>query len=845
LFSGCQSSFDYEKKENSIFVYQDSITTEITIVDEAIVHVEKRVKGEQIKEYPDYVTILKPQNVEWTISEEKDLLSIYTSKLNVTLNTKGEIKYYSNDGKPLLNELIEGTYINNKENSPYKVSQSFKAGDEGLYGLGQFQSNRMNWKNVPVRLQQFNQEIANPVLISTNQYGIYWHNYSVTDFNSPKNEIQFTETSDKKLNIRKTTFTPKKTGTYNFFVLSETPFNKTKKKNKNRRLGPVIVTVNSETVIHYDTMWYPDSFSGEILLEAGKEYEIVFQDTKAQSIGKLLYNEPDFNKTTFSSQQGTAIDYYFIHGKNPEEIITEYSNLTGKAPLFPKSSYGFWQCREAYQTQKGLLESARQYRKRKIPVDNIVQDWDYWPKGVKGPEWDRSEYPNPKEMTKELDEMNLNLMVSVWPTVSHKKLCAKYDLENYKLTGTDFIDFYDKSTHKKYYQMLSDSMFHAGVQSIWLDGSEPIFTPDPEHQTVVGKFKELANVYSLIVTKAMYQGHREEYPNERVFNLTRSAFAGQQRYGNTVWSGDVDGTWEQFSEQISAGLNFTMTGFPYWTTDIGGFFRDKNSGNSVYENQYTDPDFRELLARWFQFGTFSPIFRIHGYKTHTEIWNFGQEFEDIARKFIDLRYQLLPYIYSEAWKVTSQGKALMSPLVYQYPNDKNTWGIKDQFFFGESLLICPVTAYQARERKVYLPKGNWYNFWTGKKQEGGKHITAKAALNSLPIFVKEGTILPYGPKLQYATEVTNKPITLKIYPGKDAEYTLYFDDDKSYDYEKGIYSEINISYSELTKTVTLEKGNGNYLDFSKNHMKFKIEVIGTGIKSEIQFKGKTIQKELK
>ncbi|WP_179950039.1 glycoside hydrolase family 31 protein [Lutibacter citreus] len=830
---------------NSVILYGDSINTQITVVDEEIIHIQKELKNKPAKKIPDYVTILNTQKVDWKVLENGDDLIIETPKLNISINKKGEIEYFSKEGEQILSELKVGTYIKDDSTATHKVSQAFKAGDEGLYGLGQFQSGRMNWKNVPVRLQQFNQEIANPVLISTKPYGIYWHNYSVTDFNLPKNEIQFTETLDEELNIRKAVFTPKKSGVYNFFVISETPFNSVKKKNKNRRLGPVIVTVNSETVIHYTTNWYPDSFSGEIMLEAGNEYEIIFQDTKAQTLGRLLYNEPNFNKTTFASKEGNAIDYYFIHGENPTKVLSEYSRLTGKAPLFPKSSYGFWQCREAYQTQEGLLESARQYRKRKIPVDNIVQDWDYWPKGVKGPEWDKSQYPDPKKMVDELDKMNLNLMVSVWPTVSHPQLCEKYDLENSKLTSTDFIDFYDSSTHKKYYQMLSDNMFKIGVQSIWLDGSEPIFTPNPEHQTPAGKFKELANTYSLLMTKAMYEGRRNEFPNERVFNLTRSAFAGQQRYGNAVWSGDVNGTWEQFSEQISAGLNFTMTGFPYWTTDIGGFFRDKNSGNPAYDNQYTDPDFRELLTRWFQFGTFSPIFRIHGYRTHTEIWNFGQEFEDVARKFIDLRYQLMPYIYSEAWEVTTKGKALMSPLVYQYPDDKNTWGIKDQYFFGKSLMICPVTTYKARERKVYLPEGNWYNFWTGIKTKGGKKVVASASLNTLPIFVKEGTILPYGPKRQYATEETNEPITLKIYPGKDAEYTLYFDDNESYDYEKGVYSEINISYSELTKTITLENGAGNYLDFSKNKMKFKVEVIGTGIKSEIQFEGKTIQKKLK
>ncbi len=840
LLSGCNSDFNYKKTPHSIVVDQDSIRTEITVTDVAIIHVTKQLQNHPATVVPDYVTVLEPQEVDWTVEESTEYLSVVTQKLKVQINKQGEIFYFSKNGQQLLRELKEKTYILADSAASYSVSQSFEGGDEALFGLGQFQSGRMNMKSVPVRLEQCNQEIAVPVLVSTNQYGLYWNNYSVTDFNLPEHEINLNQTIDEGLVIRKTTFTPEKSGSYNFFILSETPFQFHKKGNSNRRLGEVLLTLNNDTVIFYNTMWFPDSFSGEIELEAGKAYEIVFRNTGEQTRGRLMYNEPDFNKTTFASQQGKAIDYYFIHGDNPVEILSGYSRLTGKAPLFPKSSYGFWQCREAYPTQAALLNSAREYRKRKIPVDNIVQDWDYWPKGVKGPEWDRSRYPNPRAMVRKLDKMHLNLMVSVWPTVSHPELCKTYDLEESKLAPTDYIDFFNPDTHQKYYQMLSDSMFQIGVQSIWLDGSEPVFHPNPKSETPVGKFEELSNAYALLVTKAMYEGRRAEFPNERVFNLTRSAFAGQQRYGSCVWSGDVDGSWEQFAEQIPAGLNFAMTGTPYWTTDIGGFFRGEPREKKDYLDQYTNPEFRELLTRWFQYGTFTPLFRIHGFKTETEIWNFGQEFEDIARKFIDLRYQLMPYIYSEAWEVTREGKLLMSPLAYYYPDDKRTWSINDQFFFGKSLIVCPVTEYKVQEREVYMPEGNWYNLWTNEIVSGGRIIIAAAELNSIPIFVKEGSIIPWGPKVQYATQPTDEPIILKIYPGKDAVYTLYFDDNTSYKYEKGKYSEINISYSESDNIVTIENGNGNYLDFKRLPQDFVIEVIGTKRNMDVKYNGEKI-----
>ena len=239
----------------------------------------------------------------------------------------------------------------------------------------------------------------------------------------------------------------------------------------------------------------------------------------------------------------------------------------------------------------------------------------------------------------------------------------------------------------------------------------------------------------------------------------------------------------------------------YWTTDIGGFFRGEPGENKDYLDQYTNPEFRELLTRWFQFGTFCPIFRIHGFKTETEIWKFGEEFESTARKFLDLRYQLMPYIYSEAWEVTKDAKTLMSPLPYYFSDDKNTWNIKYQYMFGKSLMVCPVTQYKERETKVYLPKGNWYDYWTGEKLLGERYITAPSPLNSMPLYVREGSILPIGPKVQYATQETDEPTVLRIYPGKDANYTLYFDDNQSYDYEQGKYSEINISYSQKERTI--------------------------------------------
>ncbi|MDN3665567.1 TIM-barrel domain-containing protein [Algibacter miyuki] len=852
----CNSKYKYniEKSEHGLTIHQDSLNINVEIIDEAIIHVNKILNTSTPSEIPDYVTVLEPQKVDWKLEESSEKITISTKLVKVFVNSDGTITYETKDGKNLLSETNQHTFINSEEaGKEHHVSQGFHAGDEGLYGLGQFQSGIMNWKNVPIRLQQYNQEIAIPFLVSTKGYGIYWHNYSLTDFNNPENEIVFESKGEvesknaeavapidgekenvaayaakeaAKKNIRETTFTPTKTGEYTFLALSD---------NAGRMRGEINVNIDGEDVINYSTIWMPRRYSGKKHLEAGKAYKVIFQNTGAKIPGKLFYNEPDFNKTVFSSIKGNAIDYYFVYGDNPGEVISNYQALTGKAPMFSKKSYGFWQCRERYHNQEELLENAREMREREIPVDNIVQDWFYWPKGTKGPEWDRAKYPDPDAMVKELTKLNLNLMVSVWPEVKNKPLEEKYGLT--KIESSNYVDIYDTKVSKQFYRALSDSMFHKGVKSIWLDGTEPEGVNDTKVNTAVGPYEEVQNPYSLLVTKAMYEGRREEFPMERVFNLTRSAYAGQQRYGATSWSGDVEASWEQFAEQIPAGLNFTMAGVPYWTHDIGGFFRDSKSINPQYDNQYTNPEYIELLTRWFQFGTFSPIFRIHGYVSETEIWRYDDAFESTARKFIDLRYQLMPYIYSQAWQITNNSRQLMTPLVYHYANDKNTWGIKDQFFFGESIMVGFVTTYKDREKEMYFPEGQWYNYWTDEKIEGGKKVTVKAELDETPMFVKAGTILPIGPKLQYADQRTTESTDIIVYPGENAEFTMYLDDGASYNYENKTYSEIVFSYSEKDKKLTVKKGNGDYYDFNNTPFEFAFRIAGANSEQRFLFLG--------
>ena len=830
----CTPAKQFRKTNTGLIIPQTDGTLAVTVYSDRIIRVTFAPKDSSSPK--EKLAVIKvPEKVNWTVKSQNSRIILETNETIVKIDADGTVGFYNKKGGLLLSELPGSRKLvpsNANDIKTLSPEQGFKCIDEGLYGMGQFQDGLMNWKNVPLRLKQFNQEIAVPFLVSTEGYGLYWDNCSVTEFNPPEKEILLNGVVDAKQNVRKASFTPSKTGTFCFAVESIND-------SANRFAGPVLLTIDGDTVIHYNTTWVPEFFSGKKSLIAGRTYNIEFTNSNAAVPGRLLYNEPDYNKTIFRSSLGSQIDYYFINGGNIEGSIANYRTLTGQAPLFGKWAYGFWQCRERYHSQAELLENAAEYRKRQIPVDNIVQDWNYWPDKTWGPEWNRKLYPDPAAMCQHLKVLNFHLMVSVWPCVRNKGLEKKYGFTNFKLdTTTGNLDFYNSKVRTNYYRMLNDSMFSMGVNSIWLDGTEPEVYP-LKATTALGPYDNYALTYSLPVTRSVYEGRRIDYPQERVFNLTRSAFAGQQRYAAACWSGDVKGTWEQFAEQIPAGLNFSMAGLPYWTTDIGGFFRDSKSLNPIYDDQYTNPEYIELLTRWFQFGTFCPIFRIHGYVSNTEVWRYGAPFEKMARQYIDLRYQLMPYIYSSAWKVTNDGAALMKPLLTVDAGDKNTWNIKDQYLFGESILVSPVTHYQASNRNLYLPKGKWFNFWTNEMVEGGRTMSAAASIDQIPLFIKAGSIIPIGPKVQYAMQPTNDPLKIVVYPGASASFVLYEDEGESYRYEKGEYTTIPLVWNDGTRTLTMGQRAGHFNGMTSSR-KFEIIVVGNDRTNSFEQKGAVV-----
>jgi alpha-D-xyloside xylohydrolase len=518
---------------------------------------------------------------------------------------------------------------------------------------------------------------------------------------------------------------------------------------------------------------------------------------------------------------GQAIDYYFFYGPELNRVIADYRQLTGEAPLFPKWAYGYWQCRERYHTQEEILGVGAEFRKRKLPVDALVQDWQYWGKyGWNAMKFDESNYPDPKAMMDKFHAMDVHVLISVWSkfgedTDISKRMSGKSLL----VPGTPWIDFFNPEAQAEFWSEVNSGLFKYGLDGWWMDASEPEFDILKDRQTFLGRGESVRNAYPVYVTKAIYQGQRATTDRKRVVIFTRSAFSGQQKYGAISWSGDISGNWISFKRQIPAGLSFSMSGLPYWTTDGGGFFRPKD--------QYANEAYHELLIRWFQYAAFCPIFRVHGWMSNAEIWNYGPKVLEIATEFDELRYHLLPYIYSAAWGVTKNGETLMRALPLEFSSDPAARAVSDQFMFGSALLVNPVTTEGARQRPVYLPAGsNWVDFWTGKRVNGGQSITAEAPLERVPVYAKAGSIIPFGPRIESAAGKPD-PIELRVYAGSNGSFTLYEDEGDNYNYEHGARSVIPIHWHDKSSTLTIGAREGSFPGML-DHRTFTVVVVRQG-----------------
>lgn len=592
--------------------------------------------------------------------------------------------------------------------------------------------------------------------------------------------------------------------------------------------GYTKVYIDGKLVVpeRWRTAWNPNSYKFSVNLEAGKRVplKIEWEPDGYVSYSGLRVLAPvapeEQGKQSWWSEMTKQLDYYFIAGDDMDEVISGYRTLTGKSPVMPKWAMGYWQSRERYKTSAELIGTLKEFRDRQIPIDNIVQDWSYWPEDAWGShDFDKSRFPDPKAMVDSIHAMNGRLMISVWPkfyasTEHYKQFdkngwmyqqAIKDSIRDWIGPGYigSFYDAYSADARKLFWKQMQDKLYVLGIDAWWMDASEPNIRDctDIDYRkalcgpTALGSSTEFFNAYALMNAEAIYDGQRGVDNDKRVFLLTRSGFAGLQRYSTATWSGDIATRWEDMKAQISAGLNFSMSGIPYWTMDIGGFCVENRyvAGQEVWNKTRTEnadyKEWRELNTRWYQFGAFCPLYRAHGQYPFREIWNIAPENHPAYQSVVyytKLRYKLMPYIYSMAGMTYFDDYTIMRPLVMDFTADTQVNNIGDEFMFGPAFLVAPVYRYGDRTRDMYFPAcEGWYDFYTGKFQEAGVQASVAAPYERIPLYVRAGSIVPFGPDMQYSDEKPASDIKLYVYQGADGTFTLYEDEGTNYNYEKG------------------------------------------------------------
>ncbi len=768
--------------------------TRIEFITPSIVHVVKSMDGYQPK---SLVVIAKPQDVGVSHNGNTWRSSGLTVKQDPSSKC---LTFLTASGKVLLRE--KECFYNSGAWSG--VCQRFTLDkDEAIYGLGTIQNGKMNRRGEHKRMEQSNLEDFQSVIQSIKGWGLYWDNYSPTQF------------------------------------------------------------------------------------------------------------DDDENGMSLASEVGGAIDYYFMYGGSADGVIAQMRFLTGDVPMFPLWTYGYWQSKERYKTANETLGIVQQYRKLGVPLDGIIQDWQYWGSNYLWNAMDflSEDFANGRQMINEVHKLNAHFMISIWAsfgpmTKAYQELKQKdllFDFETWPQSGLTFwpprkdypsgvrvYDAFSPEARDIYWKNLK-TLYDYGTDAWWMDSTDPdcfdgsLETYAHKAGQEGGTWRSLRNAFPLETVRGVYQAQRNEQLtinneqlNKRVFIMTRSSFAGQQHYGSNMWSGDVNSSWDMLRKQVPAGLSFSLTGNPNFNTDIGGFFcgaYNTRGGGSAPRN----PQFQELYVRWMQYGLFCPVFRSHGADAPREIWQFGQKGEpvyDAIEETIRLRYQLIPYLYSTAWQVTSNNESYMRPLFSDFAGDKHVWDMTDEFMFGRSILAAPILDPQYTAEKIirtdamtgwnkndvgsqkedvggvnwaetktatkYLPKGTyWYDFWTGKRYQGGQTVTLETQLNRVPMFVRAGSILPLGPVMQYVGEKNWDNLELRVYPGADASFTLYEDEGDYYNYEKGVYATIPISWSERTRTLIIGERKGSYPGMLELRS-FTI-ITPDGQKQTVEYNGKEVK----
>ena len=866
---------------------------------------------------------LKLNFSNYYVNQVADSVIVATNYIKAIVSLEnGAVRFADRNGKTILAEKNGGgksfrpiTVDNTKGYTMRQVFES--AADDAFFGLGQHQSDEWNYKDKNEDLFQYNTKVSIPFIISNKNFGLIWDNYSYSRFGDAR---PYAQISDLKL-TDKTGSEGGLTATYttangDIFALrtestidyenletvknfpADFPFDNStitwegditanesgEYKFKIYYAGYTKIFIDGKQIGDeiWRTAWNPNTRKFSVNLKAGKPTPIKIEwkpDGGVSYIGLKFLSpipETEHNKLAIWSEMGQILDYYFVYGETMDNIISGYRTITGKAQILPKWAWGFWQSRERYKTQDEIVGTLKEFRKRHIPIDNIVMDWSYWKEDQWGShEFDPERFSNPKKMVDDIHNMNGHIMISVWPkfylnTLHYKELdsngwiyqqAIKDSIRDWIGKGYygSFYDAYSEGARKLFWSQMNEHLFTLGIDAWWMDASEPDIQSNASMDyrkkltgpTALGSSTEYFNTYSIVNAQGIYEGQRSVAPNQRVFLLTRSGFLGLQRYSTTTWSGDIGTRWEDMKAQISAGINYSISGTPYWTMDIGGFSVERRYENAQREFDQKGienedlKEWRELNVRWHQFGAFAPLYRTHGQFPYREIFNIAPENHPAYKSILyyhKMRYSLMPYIYSLAGKVHFGDYTIMRALAMDFTTDKTALNISDQYMFGQSIMVCPVYQYKATSRNVYLPScAGWYNLYDGKYLQGNQQLTIDAPYERIPLFVKAGSIIPIGPDIEYTGQKDNEPITLFVYAGADAEFELYNDEGVNYNYEKGEFSKVRIKYIEHKHELTIENREGKYVGMPQKQQ-FNIVLVNSRKSAAFDYKAKADKK---
>ena len=878
----------------------DGSTVKVEVVTDKIIRVTAVPAGAKFSAKESLMVVPQKHKARISLEKLEDCARIGTQSLMVTVSlSDGRVAYFEPDGSPISSEL-------QREFSPYEadgvsawtVHQTFSSlEDEAFYGLGQHQAGEWNYKGKNEELYQYNTKISVPFVVSSKNYGILWDSYSFLRWGDPRdyehlNQVFTLYDKDGVEGALTGTYTPaprrrpgaqaqpveplvrreeainqeylvtpecrvvRNAPNFNFngsHVVFEGEIEPRESGTFRFLLyyaGYTKVYVDEQLVVPeiWRTAWNPNSYKFAVDLEQGRRVPVRVEwapDGGTSYCGLRVLSPVEDSVQGLMSWWGEMqdqIDYYFIKGDNIDQVISGYRTLTGKAQIMPRWAMGYWQSRERYSNQFELVSTLREFRRRGIPVDNIVQDWQYWDDDQWGShEFNKDRYPRPAAMVDSVHAMGGRFMISVWPKFyTNTEHFKEFDQNGwmYQVPVKDnvidwlghpqsFYDAYAPGARKLFWDQMYDHLYPIGVDAWWMDASEPNIhdCTDMDYRkamsgpTALGPSAQYFNAYSLMNAQAIYEGQRGVDPDTRVFLLTRNGFAGLQRYSTASWSGDIGTRWEDMKTQITAGLNYSLSGIPFWGQDIGGFSVENrySSAQRIFDRTGQENEdlreWRELQARWHQWGVFCPLYRSHGQFPYREPWNIAPEGHPAYESIVAqdrLRYRLMPYIYTLDSRVWFDDYTIMRGLVMDFTDDPVARNTDDEFMFGDAFLVCPVCEYEARSREVYLPAGGWYDFSTGAYIQGGARITASAPYDHIPVYVRAGSIVPMGPEIEYTAQQQDGSLDIFIYGGKDGSFTLYEDDGLTYAYEKGAYATVPMTWDDASRTFTLGARQGSY-----------------------------------